>query len=182
MAGNEASEKLSWPWRKRGTTRRKGGRRRKTITSHSDGHARRGVGFISRGPAGYGWADSAERLVCGGGGGPTPSTHCLKCWTETRPAWRAPSREISLITRRSPFPSQNVLNLKFRATHVTLPVIPGDRAPTDRQCLNSSRGERTSFTMSHGNDKKCSCGCSSLYSVLVTVPADGEDGTVHEVR
>ena len=144
--------------------------------------ARRGVGFISRGPAGYGWADSAERLVCGGGGGPTPSTHCLKCWTETRPAWRAPSREISLITRRSPFPSQNVLNLKFRATHVTLPVIPGDRAPTDRQCLNSSRGERTSFTMSHGNDKKCSCGCSSLYSVLVTVPADGEDGTVHEVR
>ena len=34
--------------------------------------------------------------------------------------------------------------------------------------------------MSH-DDKKCSCGCSSLYSVLVTVPADGEDGTVHEV-
>ena len=94
----------------------------------------------------------------------------------------AKSRDIANYPK-VPFPqSQNVLNLKFRATHVTLPVIPGDRAPTDRQCLNSSRGERTSFTMSHGNDKKCSCGCSSLYSVLVTVPADGEDGTVHEVR
>ena len=34
--------------------------------------------------------------------------------------------------------------------------------------------------MSH-DGKKCSCGCSSLYSVHVTVPADGEDGTVHEV-
>ena len=34
--------------------------------------------------------------------------------------------------------------------------------------------------MSHGG-KKCSCGCSSQYSVVVTVPADGEDGTVHEV-
>ena len=34
--------------------------------------------------------------------------------------------------------------------------------------------------MSH-DDKKCSCGCSSLYNVVVTVPADGEDGTVHEV-
>ena len=35
--------------------------------------------------------------------------------------------------------------------------------------------------MSHGG-KKCSCGCSSQYSVVVTVPADGEDGTVHEMK
>ena len=37
--------------------------------------------------------------------------------------------------------------------------------------------------MSHSPGKKCSCGaCSSLYSVRITVPADGEDGTVHQMK
>ena len=41
----------------------------------------------------------------------------------------APSREISLINPEGSLSqSQNVPNLKFPATRIILPVIPGDRA------------------------------------------------------
>ena len=57
MAGNEASEKLSWPWRKR--ENREGGGREKERSGGKQSHhiatATRQtapcVGFISRGPA-----------------------------------------------------------------------------------------------------------------------------------
>ena len=57
MAGNEASEKLSWPWRKRG--REKGGRERDQEggkQSHPIATAAPTpcLGFISRGLAGSG--------------------------------------------------------------------------------------------------------------------------------
>ena len=71
MAGNEASEKLSWPWRKRG--RRKGEIRRKTITSHSERRPRHALVLSRVGRRqgeegretrdGRADADSVERLV-----------------------------------------------------------------------------------------------------------------------
>ena len=137
MAGNEASEKLSWPWRKRG--RRKGEIRRKTITSHSERrprHAlvlsrvgrRQGEGETRDGRAD---ADSAERLVVVEEDRPyRPIVYNVGRKRGSRAGPGGAKREIPLITPKAPLfpPRQNELNLKFRATHAMLPVIPGDRS------------------------------------------------------
>ena len=135
MAGNEASEKLSWPWRKRG--RRKGEIRRKTITSHSERRPRHAL-VLSRvgrrqgeeGRDGRADADSAERLVWRRTDPIDPLSTMLDGNEAVGPNLEAPSREIPLITPKAPLfpPRQNELNLKFRATHAMLPVIPGDRS------------------------------------------------------
>ena len=140
MAGNEASEKLSWPWRKRG--RRKGEIRRKTITSHSERRPRHAL-VLSR----VGRRQGEEGRDSGDSGREGGRGQCGTISVEEDRPYRpivynvgrkrgsraepgGAKREIPLITPKAPLfpPRQNELNLKFRATHAMLPVIPGDRS------------------------------------------------------